>query len=167
MLWISVPEKTYRFLKCSFNLPSAIQLLSNRNGDGTSSAILLLIYHNGAVAQLGEHLLCKQGVKSSRLFSSTINLGTNTQQKEPSCVSKRAYFLPCTPICTPVYSKSVSIQQVKLKSFTASSCILGMTWEYMSRAFHIPLKSRYKSYKCYIIVPLCSGRERTIVLSRR
>ena len=31
-----------------------------------------LIYHNGGVAQLGEHLPCKQGVRSSILLVSTI-----------------------------------------------------------------------------------------------
>ena len=30
-----------------------------------------LIYHNGGVAQLGEHLPCKQGVRSSILLIST------------------------------------------------------------------------------------------------
>ena len=109
MLWISVPEKTYRFLKCSFNLPSAIQLLSNRKGDGTSSAILLLIYHNGAVAQLGEHLLCKQGVKSSSLFSSTKILVTKTQQNSPLAYHRGLYFCPTTSVTTSVCTESVFI----------------------------------------------------------
>ena len=30
--------------------------------------------HQGAVAQLGEHLLCKEGVRSSSLLGSTITL---------------------------------------------------------------------------------------------
>ena len=37
-----------------------------------------------------------------------------------------------------------------LKFLIASSCILGMTWEYISIAFPIPLKRRYERYRRYI-----------------
>ena len=49
-----------------FNFEGPVKRIpqSNVSGAGTGN--------RGGIAQLGEHLLCKQGVKSSSLFISTI-----------------------------------------------------------------------------------------------
>ena len=54
---------------CVFSLIEAQFFFENSNGSFYYLGVK--VWFSGAVAQLGEHLLCKQGVRSSSLLSST------------------------------------------------------------------------------------------------
>ena len=51
--------------------------------DGLLSGVAMV----GAVAQLGEHLLCKQGVSGSIPLSSTKSIGVETDWLRSACLS--------------------------------------------------------------------------------
>ena len=46
----------------------------------------------GELAQLGEHLPCTQGVKSSNLFISTTQIRKRICKKEPKKLNSKQYF---------------------------------------------------------------------------
>ena len=66
---------------------------SLRFGTGAPICFDIILREIGAVAQLGEHLLCKQGVRSSILLSSTIALGygETRQEKKDNWIKNRFF----------------------------------------------------------------------------
>ena len=59
-------------------------LNSGQQGTDLHCLILKVLWKNGGVAQLGEHLLCKQGVIGSIPFISTKGEGRAKHRVEPN-----------------------------------------------------------------------------------